>query len=71
MSPQTITIVVRLCAGLALVGYGAVAGAVQHFNGQTDKGFATLIIWLILGCIVAPLAEDVEDTVRRMRDDEP
>lgn len=71
MNPQTITIIVRLCAGLALVGYGAVAGAVQHFNGQSEKGFATLIIWLILGCIVAPLAEDVEDTVSRMRDDEP
>ena len=65
MNPQTITIIVRLCAGLGLSGFGLVSGLCQWVEGQTDKGFATAVIYTLLACIVAPLAEDVEDFARR------
>ena len=65
MKPRSITIILRLSVGLGLSGFGIVCGLVQWFNGQADKGLATAIIWTLLGCIVAPLAEDIEDFARR------
>ena len=65
MKPRSITIILRLCAGLGLSGFGIVSGLVQWLNGQADKGLATAVIWTLLACIVAPLAEDIEDFARR------
>ena len=65
MSTQRITIILRLCAGLGLSGFGIVSGFVQWAQGDAPRGFATAAIYTLLACIVAPLAEDVEDLVRR------
>lgn len=65
MKPRSLTLILRLCAGLGLSGFGIISGLVQWFDGQSDKGLATAVIYTLLACIVAPLAEDVEDFVRR------
>lgn len=65
MKARRFSLILRLCAGLGLSGFGIVSGLVQWVNGQADKGLATAVIWTLLACVVAPLAEDVEDLVRR------
>lgn len=69
MSMQRITLIVRLCAGLGLSGFGIVSGLVQWAHGDAPRGFATAVIYTLLGCIVAPLAEDIEAHLRRSQDD--
>ena len=65
MSTQRMTLILRLCAGLGLSGFGIVSGLVQWAQGDAPRGFATAVIYTLLACIVAPLAEDVEDFARR------
>ena len=65
MKPRSIALILRLCAGLGLSGFGIVSGLVQWLNGHADKGLATAVIWALLACIVAPLAEDVEEFAKR------
>lgn len=65
MKAQRITLILRLCAGLGISGFGIVSGIALWIDGHGEKGFATAVIWTLLGCILAPLAEDVEDFLRR------
>jgi hypothetical protein len=66
MKPAHFINVVRLIIGLCFGLYGVVCGGVQYFHGQPAKALATAVIWTLAGCIVAPLAEDVEDMIRDM-----
>lgn len=65
MKARRITLILRLCAGLGLSGFGIVSGIVQWVQGEAPRGFATAVIYTLLACIVAPLAEDVEEFARR------
>lgn len=69
MKTQRITIIIRLCAGLGLSGFGIVSGLVQWAHGDASRGFATAVIYTLLACIVAPLAEDIDAHLRRSQDD--
>ena len=69
MKPRSITLILRLCAGLGLSGFGIVSGLVQWAHGDAPRGFATAVIWTLLGCIVAPLAEDIDAHLRHSQED--
>lgn len=64
-----ITLIVRLCAGLGLSGFGIITGLIQWAHGDASRGFATAIIYTLLACIVAPLAEDIDAHLRRSQED--
>lgn len=65
MKARRFTLILRLCAGLGLSGFGIISGLVQWAHGDASRGFATAVIYTLLACIVAPLAEDLEDFARR------
>lgn len=69
MSTQRITLILRLCAGLGLSGFGIVSALVQWADGDASRGFATAVIYTLLACIVAPLAEDIDAHMRRSQDE--
>lgn len=69
MNAQRITLILRLCAGLGLSGFGIVSGLVQWAHGDAPRGFATAVIYALLACIVAPLAEDIDAHLRRSQED--
>lgn len=69
MNAQRITIILRLCAGLGLSGFGIVSGLVQWAHGDAPKGFATAVIYTLVACIVAPLAEDIDAHLRQSQDE--
>ena len=64
MTPNQFIHVLRLIMGLCLSLYGVVSGCVQYIDDQPAKALSTGVIWTLAGCIVAPLAEDVEDLIR-------
>lgn len=66
MKPAHFINVVRLIMGLCLAIYGVACGVVQYFHDQPAKALATAVIWTLAGCLIAPLAEDVEDMIRDM-----
>lgn len=67
MTPQTLTMVIRLALGLALGAYGLIPGLWLHVTGHTGEGLARALIWGLGGCIVAPLAEDVGGMLHRLK----
>jgi hypothetical protein len=66
MSPGQCLTFLRLCIGIALCAY-ALALAIAHaMRGNMPRALCDFVLWALLGCMVAPLAEDVEHMVRAL-----
>lgn len=67
MNASTLIMVIRLSMGVCMSAYGLIPGLWMHVTGRSGEGLAHAVIWCLVGCIVAPLAEDVGDMLHRLK----
>lgn len=63
--PRKTILIIRLCVAMAFVAWGLLWAAIEVHTGDGAKALSSAVLWGMLGVLVAPNAETVEDEVRK------